>query len=111
EQISAIQSATNGTVGAIASIRDIIHEMSQFSMAISEAMTQQGAATDDIARNVHEASQGTDEVATHVHSLAVATQETGEASSRTLNTAAQLVQQSETLKSQVQAFVNQVRHG
>lgn len=111
EQISAIQSATNGTVEAIASIRDIIHEMSQFSMAISEAMTQQGAATDDIARNVHEASQGTDEVATHVHSLAVATQETGEASSRTLNTAAQLVQQSETLKSQVQAFVNQVRHG
>ncbi|MFT4091653.1 MAG: methyl-accepting chemotaxis protein [Asticcacaulis sp.] len=111
EQISAIQSATNGTVEAIASIRDIIHEMSQFSQAISEAMSQQGAATDDIARNVHEASQGTDEVATHVHSLAIATQETGEASSRTLNTADQLVQQSETLKSQVKAFVNQVRHG
>jgi len=111
EQITAIQSATGGTVEAIASIRDIIHEMSQFSLAISAAMTQQGAATDDIARNVHEASQGTDEVARHIHGLASATQETGEASSRSLTTADQLVRQSEVLKSQVQAFVDQVRHG
>lgn len=111
EQITAIQQATSATVEALGSIRGIIHEMSEFSVGISAAMAQQGAATDDIARNVHEAAKGTDEVAVHIHSVAMATRETGEASTRVLETARHLVDQSEALKGRVQAFVAQVRQG
>ncbi|MDC7675231.1 methyl-accepting chemotaxis protein [Asticcacaulis machinosus] len=111
EQIDAIQNATRGTVEAIHAIRDVIHDMSDIALAISAAMEQQGAATDDIARNVHEASKGTDEVASHIHSISVATQETGDASSQVLETADNLVTQSDSLRQQVQQFVAQVRHG
>lgn len=111
EQITAIQQATSATVEALGSIRGIIHEMSEFSVGISAAMAQQGAATDDIACNVHEAAKGTDEVAGHIHSVAMATRETGEASTRVLETARHLVDQSEALKGRVQAFVAQVRQG
>lgn len=111
EQISAIQQATSATVEALGSIRSIIHDMSAFSMGISAAMTQQGAATDDIARNVHEAAKGTDEVAGHIHSIAIATRDTGEASTRVLDTAGHLVERSEDLKGRVRAFVAQVRNG
>lgn len=111
EQIDAIQNATRGTVEAIHAIRDVIHDMSEIALAISAAMEQQGAATDDIARNVHEASKGTDEVASHIHAISVATQETGDASSQVLDTADNLVTQSDSLRQQVQQFVAQVRHG
>ncbi|GGZ42491.1 methyl-accepting chemotaxis protein [Asticcacaulis endophyticus] len=111
EQIDAIQNATRGTVEAIHAIRDVIHDMSDIALAISAAMEQQGAATDDIARNVHEASKGTDEVASHIHSISVATQETGDASSQVLETADNLVTQSDSLRQQVQQFVAQIRHG
>lgn len=111
EQITAIQQATSATVEALGSIRGIIHEMSEFSVGISAAMAQQGAATDDIAHNVHEAAKGTDEVAGHIHSVAMATRETGEASTRVLETARHLVDQSDALKGRVQAFVAQVRQG
>ncbi|UDF04683.1 methyl-accepting chemotaxis protein [Asticcacaulis sp. AND118] len=111
EQITAIQQATSATVEALGSIRGIIHDMSEFSMGISSAMAQQGAATDDIARNVHEAAKGTDEVAGHIHSVAMATRETGEASTQVLDTASHLVEQSEDLKGRVRAFVAQVRNG
>ena len=111
EQVAAIQEATSGTVAALASIRSIIDEMSEYSVSISEAMGQQGMATDDISRNVHEAAKGTNEVASHVHSIAEATQRTGEASWTVLQTSSELVGQAENLKDQVSSFVRQVRHG
>ncbi len=107
--IGTIQSATSGTVDAIQSIRGTIDHMNQIAQAISDNMIQQGAATSDIARNVHEAAQGTDEVAGHVHAMADATQETGRASSHALDTADRLVEQSARMREEITRFVAQVR--
>jgi methyl-accepting chemotaxis protein len=53
QQISGIQSATQDSVSAIKEIGDTIGKMSEIASTIASAVEQQGAATQEISRNVH----------------------------------------------------------
>ena len=64
QQIGGIQSATQDSVTAITEISDSIEKLSEISSAIAAAVEEQGAATQEIARNVQQAAQGTTKVAT-----------------------------------------------
>jgi methyl-accepting chemotaxis protein len=62
-QVKAIQDATRGSVAAIQASGTTIGPVSEIAAAIAAAVEQQGAATQEIARNIAEAARGSGEVA------------------------------------------------
>lgn len=67
-QITSIQDATKQTVEAIHQIGQIIDKISEISTAISAAVEEQSAATNEISRNIQQAAVETQKVAAHVES-------------------------------------------
>jgi methyl-accepting chemotaxis protein len=62
QQISGMQAATQDSVGAIKEISSTIERLSEISSTIAAAVEEQGAATQEISRNVQQAAQGTQQV-------------------------------------------------
>ncbi len=108
-RISTIQSGTSDAVQAISSISQVISEMSSISNSVAAAVEQQGAATHEIARNVEQASIGTKEVSKNIGSVETAAQETGAAATQISNSASDLSVQADTLKREVNNFLEQIR--
>src|SRR5262249_50056823 len=65
-QIAEIQTATKDSVSAIKEIGGTIGRVSDIAATIAAAIEEQGAATQEIARNVQQAAQGTNDVASNV---------------------------------------------
>ena len=84
QQISGIQSATQDSVGAIKEIGDTIGRMSEISSTIAAAVEEQGAATQEISRNIQHAALGTSEVSSNIANVQRGASETGSASSQVL---------------------------
>ncbi|MGF1620312.1 MAG: methyl-accepting chemotaxis protein [Rhodomicrobiaceae bacterium] len=108
-QIADIQTSTTDSVEAISSITSVIKELNDISSAIATAVTQQGAATEDIASNIHQASQGTAEASSNVAGLSQAASDSSAASSRVLSAADALSNQSVALQNDVSTFLAAVR--
>jgi len=108
-QIASIQEASNTSVGAIRGISKIIAEIDDNSTGIAAAVEQQGAATEEISRNVQEASSGTQEVSSNISGVNSAASETGRAANEVLIAAGELNRQADTLKVEVAKFLAEVR--
>ncbi|CAN5497661.1 HAMP domain-containing methyl-accepting chemotaxis protein [soil metagenome] len=108
-QINGIQAATQESVGAIKEIGDTIGRMSEISSTIASAVEEQGAATQEISRNVQQASQGTMQVTSNIGDVQRGAIETGSASSQVLAAAQSLSSESGLLKQEVSKFLNSVR--
>jgi len=108
-QIDNVQAATGHTVEAIRTIGGIIHEMNEIASTIASAVEQQGAATREIASNVQQAAQGTTEIAHNIEGVSRAAGDTGAAATQLLGAAGELSQQAETLRSDVDGFLANVR--
>ncbi len=108
-QIAAIQTATEGSVVAIREIGQTIGRISEISSTIAAAVEEQGAATQEISRNVQQAAQGTSEVAANISDVQRGSSETGSASSQVLSSAQSLSVESNRLKTEVQNFLATVR--
>lgn len=108
-QITAMQQATGGAVGAITEITHTIGEINQIATTIAAAIEEQDAATREIARNVQQAAQGTQEISTNIVSVQHAAEGTGKAASEVLEAARELFRDSEKLSSEVDRFIQQVR--
>ncbi|MBE0529667.1 MAG: HAMP domain-containing protein, partial [Rhodospirillales bacterium] len=61
-QIAGIQAATQEAVAAIDSITKTISKINEVNSGVASAVEEQGAATQEIARNVEQAAAGTQEV-------------------------------------------------
>ena len=109
EQIRAIQDATTTSASAIAGITATISRVSEISTAIASAVEEQSAATQEISRNVQEAAQATTEVSSNIIHVTEASQQTGEAAGRLLASANDLARNGATLKTQVAAFLQEIR--
>ena len=72
-------------------------------------MQQQGAATQEIARNVQQAAQGTQQVSANVGDVQRGATDTGAASSQVLSAAQMLSRDSNRLKLEVGKFLDSVR--
>ena len=110
QQITAVQQATTDSVSAIREITTIIEQISEVTGSIAAAVEEQSAATQEIARNVQEASVGVQEVSRNITLVNQASTESGQAASQVNLAATELSQQSETLMSEVVAFVGRVRN-
>lgn len=108
-QIAGIQSATRESGEAIQEILEIIKNIDEISASVSAAVEEQGAATNEIARNVQEASQGTSNVSNNISEVTRAASETGESAGMVLDSAQQLAQQSGVLSQAVGNFLTRVR--
>jgi methyl-accepting chemotaxis protein len=108
-QIAGMQMATEESVTAIKEIGGTIARISEIAGAIAAAVEEQGAATQEIARNVQQAANGTSQVATNIVDVNRGAAETGTASSQVLSSAQSLSGESQNLKNEVERFLTTVR--
>ena len=109
QQISGIQAATQDSVNAIREISDTIAKLSEISSTIAAAIEEQGAATQEISRNVQQAAQGTQQVSSNITDVQRGATETGSASSQVFSAAKSLSGDSNRLKLEVGRFLGTVR--
>jgi len=109
QQISGIQAATEDSVTAIKEIGDTIGRMSEISSTIAAAVEEQGAATQEISRNIQHAATGTQEVSSNITDVQHGATETGSASAQVHSAAKSLSSESNRLKLEVSKFLNSVR--
>ncbi|HWE74717.1 MAG TPA: HAMP domain-containing methyl-accepting chemotaxis protein [Stellaceae bacterium] len=108
-KIAEMQSATTHSVQAVQGIGQTIARINEIATTIASAVEEQGAATQEIARNVQQASAGTAEVSTNIVGVTKAANDTGAASTQVLGAAGELSKQSEMLRSQVDTFLSKIR--
>jgi methyl-accepting chemotaxis protein len=108
-QIAGMQAATQDSVLAIKEISGTIGRVSEIATAIAAAIEEQGAATQEIARNVQQAALGTTQVATNIADVNRGAGDTGLASSQVLSSAQLLSNENKRLKAEVVKFLATVR--
>ncbi|HEY4164419.1 MAG TPA: methyl-accepting chemotaxis protein [Dongiaceae bacterium] len=108
-QVRAIQDATASSAQAIEAITRTIGRVNEISTSIASAVEEQGAATQEISRNVQQAAQGTTEVSSNITGVTRAAQDTGAAASQVLGAATELGKNGALLKTQVDQFLRTVR--
>ncbi|MBN9420163.1 MAG: GAF domain-containing protein [Candidatus Eremiobacteraeota bacterium] len=101
-KIEAIQSDSTGAVQAIASITQIIHEISDIANTIAGAVEQQSATTSEISRSVSEAAKGSGEISHAIAQVATAAENSRMGADETLQAAQSLSQ----LAGQLQAMIS-----
>lgn len=109
EQVGGIQASTSDSVTAIGGITTVIKSLNEISAAISAAVEQQDAATNEISRSVQDAAKGTGHVTTNVLDITRVANETGTAASHVLTSASELSRQSETLRAELGKFLATVK--
>jgi len=78
QKIEAIQADTKGAVKAIAEISTIIAQINDISNTIASAVEEQTATTNEMGRNLTEASKGVSEIARNITGVATAAQNTSQ---------------------------------
>jgi len=110
-QIGSMQTVTKDAVGAMQKIRSTIDRVNEIASAIASAVEEQSAATKEISGNATQASQGTDEVTRNITGVSQAAADAGHAASQVLTASSDLSRQSETLRHEVDSFIQRVREG
>jgi methyl-accepting chemotaxis protein len=108
-QIAAMQEATGRATVAITGIERTIREIGEISSAIATAVTEQGAATQEIARGVEVAAQRTAETAEEVGRVGAATGDTHASADTVRNVAHGLDDAAQRIRSQVDQFFERLR--
>ena len=108
-QVGAIQTETQSTVDAIRGICETIKALSEISTTIASAVDEQGAATQEIARNVQQAAQGTEQVSGNIAGVTEAAGDTGTAAAQLVGAAGTLAVEAETLTGEVETFLASLR--
>ena len=108
-QIANMQQITDQTVSSIEGVESAIGQIHDAVASISAAIEQQSAATQDISNNVQQASTSTGEVSRNVSGVNDAAAETGSASAQVLASSKELSQRAETLRSQTDKILGDLR--
>ena len=108
-QISGIQKATGESVTAIEDIGKIIENINEIATTISAAVEEQGAATDEITRNVRGAADRTRAVSSSINDVASETGKTGQLSGEVLTTAQDASHKVEALRSRIGGILEDLR--
>ncbi len=108
-QITGIQQATRDAVSAIQSIGQTIGQINEIASGIASAVEEQGAATQEIARNVQQAATGTQEVSSNITGVNQAATATGAAAEQVQSASAELSQQAEIMRAKVETFLAEIK--
>jgi methyl-accepting chemotaxis protein len=107
-QVQAVQSSTQEAVQAIAEIGNTISRIHEISATIAAAVEEQGAATNEISRNVSLASAGTSEVTSNIAYVNEIARETGTSATQVSATSSELSVQSTHLKKVIDDFLHEM---
>lgn len=108
-QIADVQEVTRMVVGDITQMSRVIAEISTYSGSIAAAMEEQGAATQEITRNVQQAAQGTEQVTHNIAGVREGAGSTSTAATQVLSAAQELARQTRRFGSEVGSFLDSVR--
>src|SRR6266481_5578382 len=108
-QIASMQQVTTTAVSAIRNIGQTIGEINEVTTAIAAAVEEQGAATREIARNIQHAAGGTSEVSSNIVGVSCASAEAGTAASEVLNASGALRRETDVLRAEIDAFLENIR--
>ena len=103
-QIAAMQNATLRSVHAIKSIERTIRDMREISAAIGSAVTEQGTATQEIARSAEVAARHTNDTAMEVRKVGEATEDTRTSAKSVKGLADDLAAAATKIRGQVDQF-------
>lgn len=109
EQIRAIQSVSRTAVTAIQDIGAVIESIGSVFDGISDAVSQQGLATQEIAGNIQQAAIGTQQVSAKMHSISRGAADTHDHAGRVLNSASGLATEADSLRGKVADFFKLIR--
>jgi methyl-accepting chemotaxis protein len=110
-QINAVQANTNQAVEAIREIGTLIGDMTEKMIAVSSAVEEQGASTDEIARSSSEAAQSTNQVSETMNGMMSVAGEAGSTADEVLSAAKGVAAQAQSLDREVATFLDKVRNG
>jgi methyl-accepting chemotaxis protein len=107
-QIAAMQSATQRSIEAIAGIERTIGAIGEISGVIAVAITEQGAASQEMARSIEIAARRTNEAASEVERVGEATQDTRASATSVKTLADDLAAAAANIRAQVDQFFNKL---
>ena len=107
--VDSIRNATESTVASIRDIANQVQTINDANSAVSAAVEEQSAATQEIARNIEQASDGTAEVTSNIAEVTRGAQETGASATEVNSAAGELSVQSEKLRMIVDEFLESAR--
>ena len=108
-QVHTIQQETDKTVRAIRGINTTISSMDGITTAIASAIEEQGAATQEIARNIDHAASGTKYVYDNINAVTQTIHETDQSAKDVLGAVETLQRQAMTLRAEVDRFLSGIR--
>ncbi len=108
-QIGQIQGATNGTIAAIRNMDAAIVEVDQIAVAVSDAVSLQHAATQEIADKIDETAAGANDMTQRIADVQQAAKRTGDVANELLASAGEVTRSSSLLRREVEAFLSGVR--
>ncbi len=103
-RVEAIQGDTTGAVDAIGEISKIITSINDYQLTIASAVEEQTATTNEMSRNVAEASTGSGEIATNISGVSGAAQATTQALAQARSAIDELAGMAVELRTQISRF-------
>jgi len=103
-RVEAIQGDTGGAVEAIAQISSIITSINDYQMTIASAVEEQTATTNEMSRNVAEASSSSGEIASNISGVSAAATSTTEALAHTRTAVDELARMAAGLRQDISFF-------
>jgi methyl-accepting chemotaxis protein len=108
-KISEMQSETGAASEAVRGFADTIHQIDELMSVVASAVEEQGAATEEISRNIEGAANGNVTITNAVKSVATATTESGDLSNGQLDSVSRLAAANDELRNHVNGFLDDVR--
>ncbi|MFC8924181.1 methyl-accepting chemotaxis protein [Cellulosimicrobium sp. NPDC057127] len=103
-RVEAIQGDTDGAVGAIAEITQIIGQINDYQLTIASAVEEQSATTNEMSRGVQESATGASEIAGNITGIASGARENARTMEEMSTAVGELAHVSEQLRAQVSRF-------
>ncbi len=104
-QVGEMQNRMSSAMDAITAIEHTIRDMDHIAGTIAAAVEQQGAATEEITRNVRHAASATATVASNVTGVTAASAMVGETADQLTSASTELSRQAESLRSGVRRVI------
>jgi methyl-accepting chemotaxis protein len=103
-KIEAIQTSSRSAADAIAELSEIIGRVSELSITIAGAISQQSQVTDEITRTMVNAAQGSDKINRSIIEVAVTARDSSEQAASVRDEAQELTSLAEQLHQLVETF-------
>ena len=110
EQIKYMQDVTSEVVSATQEISSIIGRVDGISSVISAAITQQGAATQEIARTIDIAGSGVHKIADNAVTMKDTAVQNGEAAEQMVTEASSLTEEFSDMEQEVTNFMKNIKN-